>query len=557
MVMLVVVLAGSAFAHGGDEHAAAPAAAQDDHVRSAVTRTGGMDVVLRWHAEELGEPVPLQLLLSNVAGNAPIEGASVTLHVVLPNGVGGPEVSLVPEARPGHYRGEMTATLVGEYAGSLTVVVGDRIESVALNKMMMGPMPTEHHHEDGSRPWPMIAIIIVVVMLIIAAVWWRRRSSMVIGLIALAATPVLAHGDDHDDHATTPAAPVSAASSDVFLAKESQFLLGIRTAEVARATMDDELLVAGRVMAPPTGQAAIVAPQPGRVMIGNSPPVMLGSVLKKGALLAIFEASLNVGERADFSIAAAQADGEVAAAEMALQAATKRLQRLASLGDVVSQRQRDDAEVEVSANNAMVAAARAKRDAYGADAHPTRVVMRAPMDGVVADVNVSPGELMAPGHRLFLIIDPRELWIEARVPEANLAMVDHPASITIEADARPGAVIQAKLLAVADVVDEASRTIKIIVGIDNRDRLLKVGMFAKVRMGGGNNIDTLIVPRTAVWTVDGQATVFVHTAPERFERRVVGLGRGDLQTVEVSGVVAGEHVAIAGLLSLQHAPAAP
>ena len=58
--------------------------------------------------------------------------------------------------------------------------------------------------------------------------------------------------------------------------------------------------------------------------------------------------------------------------------------------------------------------------------------------------------------------------------------------------------------------------------------------------------------------VDGRHVIFVHTAPELFERREVAVGRRDGVRVEVRGdVQAGDRVVTSGLLTLKSAPAAP
>jgi membrane fusion protein, heavy metal efflux system len=564
LVVVAFACSSASIAHGGDDHGATPPApVAADHQRSIAVSSTFAEAVLRWPKQAPSRPLALRLLLSDFVSNEPLEGATITLHTVQSDGVALPQVSFASTPSPGIYSATLGPVQAGAHAGTLTVVVGDHIDSLPLAALLFGDDHDDHdndddhsdHHDDHVSPvWPALGGAACGAAFIAALWWFRRRSAAtVVGL--LCCTQGLAHGAD--EHAVVPppsSTPLSA--TEVSMAKESQFLLGVRTTRVKRAPIADELVVQALVTAPPQGHAALFAGQAGRATFERGAVPVLGSVVKKGQLLATIDAALDAGDRASFAVAAAQADTELAAAEAALEAATRHAERMVALTEVVSQRQRDHAAVDVSERTAAVRVARAKRDAYGASGSSTRLVLRAPIDGVLADVDVSPGELMAMGHRLFLIVDPREMWVEARIPEANISLLSGNPTVVVEVDAWPGQVITGKLHAIGEVVDDRSRTIKAIITVDNQARLLKLGMFAQARIRHGMATESLLIPRTSVLDVDGQPTVFVHTAPERFERRVVMLGRGNLDHVEVTGVAVDERVAISGLLSLQHAPAA-
>ncbi|OGQ20232.1 MAG: hypothetical protein A2138_11920 [Deltaproteobacteria bacterium RBG_16_71_12] len=181
-----------------------------------------------------------------------------------------------------------------------------------------------------------------------------------------------------------------------------------------------------------------------------------------------------------------------------------------------------------------------------------------PLAGVLADIDVSPGEVLGQGERAFLVIDAKSLTIEAKVPEHELARLtgsgagDALASV----DAYPGKSFPARLLAQAQVIDEATRTSKVIFSVDNSAGLLKLGMFARVQIGAGAHQTVVAVPDAAVLDIDGRRVVYVHAAPEEFEAKEVALGRrdGDLHEV-VQGLSEGERVVVVGAYTLRNAPA--
>ena len=576
IVIVALLAAGAVGAHGGEDHGAVPTPPTGGgDLRSTAASTSSVELVARWAAAAAGEPVLFRALLSDFDTNAPVEGAVVTLDLSEPGGGSLPSLTLTPSPSPGIYEGTVTPRLQATHAAAVTVVAGDLVDVVTLSAVDFGPpvIPAEAPHEHDDRPLALIVLAALLALALVAAIVALARRSRrttpttttkaaattTTALLLLALSPAaLAHGgEDHAAPATTMTGPTSA--NTVLLPKESQFLLGIRTARVVTAPVADRLEVPGTVTAPPDRHAAIFAPQQGRVVVGDGGRALplLGAAVKKGQLLAVLEAALSVGERASFSVEAAQASSEVAASTARVSAAQRNLTRLNSLEGVVSQRDRDDAAVELKQAEAALQAALGKQGAYGSTDRSTRIELRAPIHGVLADVDISPGELVEPGRRAFLVVDPTELWVEAKLYEGDLGRMTNEAGANISVDAWPGVTFPGVLMAVGEVVDPATRTVKAIFRVDNPQRRLKLGMFAHVQIGAGVTHDVLVVPDRAVLDVDGRRVVFVHTAPELFVSREVAVGRRDGDLVEVRGVQAGDRVVISGLLAVKNAPPAP
>ncbi len=584
-VLLLTLLASvvDARAHGGEDHGAPPPppTSGDSSQRQASASTSSVELVARWPAAPAGQSIALRVLISDFDTNAPIEGAAVTLDLSEPPGTATagappPTVTLNATASPGIYEANVTPRADGVHAASITVVAGELVDVVALSALRFGPADAAaeaaHDHDDGPPVATIVlslALAFVIAATVIAWLVRRRRHAVSAGIsaavfvvvfgAAFGAAPTRAHGgEDHGEPATNaPTGPVS--SNTVVLLKESQFLLGIRTVRAALAPVADRLEVPGVVTAPPERHAAIFASQQGRVVVeGGKGIPMLGTAVKKGQLLAVLEAALTVSERASFSVESSQAGSEVSASGARVAAAERNVARLQSLEGVVSQRDRDDAAVELKQAEAALQAAQGKQSAYGSTERSTRIELRAPIDGILADVDVSPGELVEPGRRAFLIVDGAELWVEAKLYEADLGRMTKGASANVGVDAYPGENFPGTLLAVGEVIDPATRTVKAIFRVENPNRRLKLGMFAHVQIGAGAAEDVLVVPDSAILDVDGRRLVFVHTAPELFQSREVALGRRDGNRVEVrGGVVAGDRVVVSGLLTLKNAPAAP
>ncbi|MCL2658647.1 MAG: HlyD family secretion protein [Betaproteobacteria bacterium] len=63
--------------------------------------------------------------------------------------------------------------------------------------------------------------------------------------------------------------------------------------------------------------------------------------------------------------------------------------------------------------------------------------VRSPIDGIVDQKFVEPGEYVIPGQRLFIIHDPKKVWIDADIKETKLAGLRPGQAVDIRVDAYP------------------------------------------------------------------------------------------------------------------------
>lgn len=564
--LTIAATAPGAHAHGGEDHGEAPPppSAADD-VRTATATTSVLELVVRWPMKAATDgPVNLRLLAADFATNAPLEAADIEATFSSP---GQPDlvVKAAPTKSPGVYEAEARFPANGTYALSVMVVAGEVVDVLAIPAVEVGPPPaqahTHAHEEGGSAVGVLIAVgVLAALLLVIAAIWRRRRGR---GAAPLASTAVLlmaalahAHGgEDHGD-AAAPATRTAGTNGKVFLAKESQFLLGVRTAVVETRALTDRVQVSGIVTAPPERHAAVFLPQSGRVAPPKGGFPQLGARIKKGQLLGTVEAVLSAPERASFLSEEAKARADASTAAARLDAATRALERLESLKGISSQQQIEAARVDVRAAQSALDDAQARQSAFSTAAGTARIDLLSPLAGILADINVSPGQVLNQGERAFLVVDPTTLTVEAKVPEHSLARLLDTGDAVVSVDAYPGRAFPGRLLAQGQVIEETTRTAKVIFSLDNNAGLLKLGMFARVQIGAGEAEPVVAVPEAAVLDIDGRRVVYVHTGPEEFEAREIAVGTRDGEALEVvRGLEPGERVVVVGAYTLRNAPA--
>ena len=116
----------------------------------------------------------------------------------------------------------------------------------------------------------------------------------------------------------------------------------------------------------------------------------------------------------------------------------------------------------------------------------------------------------------------------------------------------PHAIVPGTITYVGDVLDPATRTMRLRVTVLNPDRLLKPEMFATVRVYVAATTDALTVPLAAVQNGPVGKMVFVQKGTNDFDVRMVKLGeeQGEVATV-LDGVTVGEQVVTKGSFVLK------
>jgi cobalt-zinc-cadmium efflux system membrane fusion protein len=180
------------------------------------------------------------------------------------------------------------------------------------------------------------------------------------------------------------------------------------------------------------------------------------------------------------------------------------------------------------------------------------VPLRAPFDGRVIMRNITRGEVVEMEQKLFTVADLSDVWVVGNVPEKDVQFIRKDQKVDVIVSAYPHAIIPGTITYIGDVLNPATRTMRLRVTVLNPDRLLKPEMFATVRVYAASTPDALTVPLAAVQNGPAGKMVFVQRGTNDFEVRTVKLGdeQGEVVTV-LDGVSAGEQVVTKGSFVLK------
>ena len=186
----------------------------------------------------------------------------------------------------------------------------------------------------------------------------------------------------------------------------------------------------------------------------------------------------------------------------------------------------------------------------------SHVPIAAPFDGRVIVRNLTKGEVIETTEKLFIVADLSEVWVTANIPEKDIPFIhhDHPDRQVVEVrvSAYPNEMFHGKITYVGDVLDPATRTMRLRLELPNQHRRLKPEMFAMVRIYSEPERQVLMVPEAAVQRDRERTFVFIQREPGVFEVRNVKLGEANASQVKVlEGLQDGELFVVKGAFILK------
>ncbi len=180
-----------------------------------------------------------------------------------------------------------------------------------------------------------------------------------------------------------------------------------------------------------------------------------------------------------------------------------------------------------------------------------RVILVAPVGGIVLERMATAGMTVEVGERLYTVADLSQVWVQLQVHEREVAWVRRGQPVSVRVAAHPGEAWRGTVAFVSPVVEEATRTVRVRVHLPNPGGRLKPGMWVtgEVNPPVGEG-EELVIPATAALLTGRRAVVYVQLPGQEeptFEAREVVLGpRVGEEVVVRQGLAAGELVVVRG-----------
>jgi membrane fusion protein (multidrug efflux system) len=314
----------------------------------------------------------------------------------------------------------------------------------------------------------------------------------------------------------------------------------VETVPVRRQTLEDVIGGSGAVEQLTTVQ--LTAQLDAQVL---EVPVKEGDLVKKGDLLVrcddrLIEATI----RANLDY--------VEASKIKIRDQTRQVDRYTALQNKKMGTAVDLEKSEMGLADAREALAKNTLSLRQAEIDLEHVKMKSPIDGIVLERLVNPGEWTRPGQLVLKLGSLNTVLMAPKLTEDKMHSVELGLPAETSFPAFPGAVFRGKVFKIDPNIDPLTRTFTAYVEINNPDLRLKPGLsgFARIRRTAK---DALVVPSIAVMDPSGeQPLVYVVNDSNRANLRKVrsGIVANGLAEI-VSGLKEGEKVVTVGQLSLK------
>jgi RND family efflux transporter MFP subunit len=209
-------------------------------------------------------------------------------------------------------------------------------------------------------------------------------------------------------------------------------------------------------------------------------------------------------------------------------------------------------QARIQSIEADLGSARAEIDRLQEDLADT--VIRAPFAGVIGDRFVELGDQVAPGQKLFTVLEITSVKVVARIPSEFIGRIKAGMPVEVTTRAYPTTVLNGAVIHVYPEADPRNRTFAVEVKVNNQvePRILP-GMFARVRVPVMTLDQALLVPRDAILEDNRGTYIYVvDLSTQTARRRNLVLGDvGPEEAVVSEGLSPGEMVVVSGQERLQ------
>ena len=171
----------------------------------------------------------------------------------------------------------------------------------------------------------------------------------------------------------------------------------------------------------------------------------------------------------------------------------------------------------------------------------------APGKGIVTMLGAREGMYLKPDMEMMTIADLSSVWVMVDVYEHQIGWLSEGLTAEISVPAWPGKTWEGKVDYIYPELDMKSRTLRVRLEFQNPDMTLKPNMFAEVKIYGGPQRDTLLIPAEALIRTGERDTVVTSLGDGRFQPVDVVVGARSNGKVEIlSGLKEGDEIVTSG-----------
>lgn len=217
--------------------------------------------------------------------------------------------------------------------------------------------------------------------------------------------------------------------------------------------------------------------------------------------------------------------------------------------EAASRAQLDEAETTLRGARARLEGAEAQRGL--AELTLRKAGVTAPFGGLVARRFVSVGDYVSVGEPLFDLVALDPIEVEFHLAERDSGRVQEGDVVDVRVAPYPDEVFSATVHVVSPRIDPATRTLRVKARVENAERRLRPGLFARADLGVAVREGVPMIPEQAVLQRSDGSVAYVLEDGRHASRRNIRVGvlRDGLAEV-MEGIDIGEVVIVRGMSRL-------
>jgi len=334
----------------------------------------------------------------------------------------------------------------------------------------------------------------------------KKKSFVILLLLVLSVTGCKQNPTEQDNKEYT-------INGDTVHIKDKSLFDKVKISRVSFEPVAREVITAGTVQAIPTQFAYIAPPFSGRIVKSY---VKLGQSVK--ANMPLFEISSPDFTSVQKDFYEAQSERELAQKDL------RRKQDLIKNG-VGSQRELEEAQNALNIAEKKYENAVSALKVYQTNPHNMilgqALIIRAPISGNVIETNIVTGQYISgESTPMATVADLSKVWVVAQVKERDIRFIHEGDDMNIYITAYPDKSLKGKVFHVEEVVDEETRSIKVLSICNNHDELLKIGMYTTIHFLD-KPTDCIVIPEKALLQDEKNSFVYVRKGENEFIKRSV------------------------------------
>lgn len=181
-------------------------------------------------------------------------------------------------------------------------------------------------------------------------------------------------------------------------------------------------------------------------------------------------------------------------------------------------------------------------------------ILTSPVDGVISARNYDRGDMFSLGQPIYTVEQIVPVKLLVGISETDYTKVHRGDKVEVTADAFPGRTFDGEINRIYPTIDPATHTFTVEIIVPNRDRVLRPGMFARVKVLFAVN-RSVVVPDAAIVKQTGSGERFIYVlnpADSTVTYQNVDLGvRMDTEYEVLSGLKDGDMIVTEGQIRLK------